>query len=211
MTPFEIILTLIGLALAMATLSFAFIGDNIFFSISESLIIGGGASLAVLALYVSLQSTISAGGLLIVIPIIIGLLSFTRLTKYRWAARYPIAVMSGIGLGIVVGPILKGQILEMAYVTINDLVNFQPDMISSFILLIGTSSIIIYFTYSDRYSGPTHTGNLKLITKIGRIILFAGFGYLYASTFVKEGIDIMSTMLQQSIVRVIRAFQGFYG
>lgn len=211
MTPIEIILMLVGVFLALSTMSYIFIGENKAFNLSESIIIGGQASLGVFAIISSLRSALSGGKSLIFIPILIGLLTYTRMTKYRWAARYPIAILSGVGLGVVTGATIRGQIIAMAQKTMVDLVAAEPDIISAVISMIGVSCVTLYFTYSAKYSDPIHKGTFGFIARLGRIFLYAGFGYLYAATFMNEGIDAMSGQIMSIIVRSIRALQGYYG
>ena len=148
---------------------------------------------------------------LMIIPFIIGILAYTRWTKYRWLARYPIAVLSGIGLGVTVGSTIRGQIIAGMIQVIQDVQALNPDPVSAIISLIGVASVLFYFTYSEKYSGPVHEGRFSTISRIGRIFLFAGFGYLYASTFVAEGVDALSSTVIVIFLRTIRALQGVYG
>lgn len=211
MTPVEIIIMLIGVFLALSTLSYIFVGENPAFNLSESIIIGGQASLGVFAIISTLRSALAGGKVWIFIPIIIGLLTYTRMTKYRWAARYPISVLSGVGLGVVTGATIRGQIIAMAQKTVGDLVAAEPDFVSAVISMIGVACVTLYFTYSARYSDSVHRGTFGFIARLGRIFLYAGFGYLYAATFMNEGIDAMSGQIMRIIVRSIRALQGYYG
>jgi hypothetical protein len=209
MTPFDTFIMLVGVILAFFSMSFAFVGETYFFALSESIFIGGGITLAAYAIIKSLSSSLTGGHLSLFIPLIIGLLAFTRWTKYRWLARYPISVLSGVGLGVVVGQMIEGQIVNAISVTINDLSGVNP--ISALIQLIGVITTVFYFTYSSRFSKPVHEGTLGFISRMGRIFLFAGFGYLYASTFITEGIDSLTSALIILVLRTVRALQGFPG
>jgi hypothetical protein len=44
-----------------------------------------------------------------IIPTIMGILVFARLTKYRWISRYSTAILSGIGLGVTFGETIKNS------------------------------------------------------------------------------------------------------
>jgi hypothetical protein len=209
MTPFEIIIMLLGVFLSLGTFSFAFIGDTYWFSISESIFIGGGIAVGIYSIIGSIQGSFASGGWLTIIPFIIGALAFTRWTRYRWLARYPVSILSGVGLGVTVGSTIRGQIWAGVIQIIQDIQNLTPDPISAIISLVGACTVLFYFTYSARYSNPVHRGKLSFIARIGRITLFAGFGYLYASTFVAEGVDALSSTIIIVILRAVRALQGF--
>ena len=209
MNPLEIIIMFGGVFLALGTFSYAFIGETKWFAISESVFIGGGIAMAGFAIVNTLTSQFTSP--IMIIPFIIGILAYTRWTKYRWLARYPIAVLSGIGLGVTVGSTIRGQIIAGMIQVVQDVKTLTPDPISAFISLIGVASVLFYFTYSEKYSGPVHEGRFSTIARIGRIFLFAGFGYLYASTFVAEGVDALSSTIIVIFLRTIRALQGVYG
>jgi hypothetical protein len=210
MTPFEIIMMFGGMFLALGTFSYAFLGETKWFAISESIFIGGGIAMAGFSIIDTLTSQISANALMI-IPFIIGILAYTRWTKYRWLARYPVSILSGIGLGVTVGSTIRGQIIAGMIRVIQDVQEFDPDPISAFVSLIGVVTVLFYFTYSAKYSKPVHEGRFGIVAKIGRLFLFSGFGYLYASTFVAEGVDALSTTIIIIFLRTVRALQGFYG
>jgi hypothetical protein len=99
----EFIVGLISMILALISFSYAFHARGIFFIIPESIYIGSITAHALLGIYKGLKATafdyIGQGQLLLIIPLIIGALAFTRLTKYRWAARYPVALNKGEGKG----------------------------------------------------------------------------------------------------------------
>jgi len=185
MNPLEIIIMFGGVFLALGTFSYAFIGETKWFAISESVFIGGGIAMAGFAIVNTLTSQFTS-------PIMI-------------------AVLSGIGLGVTVGSTIRGQIIAGMIQVVQDVKTLTPDPISAFISLIGVASVLFYFTYSEKYSGPVHEGRFSTIARIGRIFLFAGFGYLYASTFVAEGVDALSSTIIVIFLRTIRALQGVYG
>ncbi|UCD45232.1 MAG: hypothetical protein JSV27_01665 [Candidatus Bathyarchaeota archaeon] len=211
MTPFETIVMLLGVFLSLGTFSYAFIGETYWFATSEAIFIGGGIAVGLFAILRSLQGSWVSTGYLMILPVIIGLMAFSRWTKYRWLARYPVAVLSGVGLGVTVGSTIRGQIIAGVQRIITDFVSFTPDPVSAVISLLGCIAVLFYFTYSAKYSDPVHVGTFGFIAKIGRLVLFAGFGYLYASTFVAEGIDALSSTIITIVLRTVRALQGFYG
>jgi len=152
----------------------------------ESFYIAGIVVYALFAMYRSLMSTaltpISGGRVLLAIPVIIGLLAFTRLTRFRWLARYPITILSGIGIGLFFGLNLRAQIINPIALTIKDVVTGTPDRFSSIIMIIGVVTVLTYFLYSARYSNTFHQprGRLYYVMRLGRVIFMISIGYLIA-------------------------------
>jgi hypothetical protein len=216
MTPFELIILIIGVALAVANFSFIWFGASIPFDICESIIIGSAITMNIFAVWGTLQSSLFAkltdiGNLWLLIPLVIGALAFTRLTRFRWLARYPISIMSGVGVGVMTGPLVRTQILDFTISNINAVVKQSPDIFSALILFVGGVFCTTYYLYSVKYSTIFHKGRLSWTSKIGRWILFAGFGELYAMIFINEGIDALTTMLITIVYRTINALTtGIY-
>ncbi len=75
----------------------------------------GGMVYSIFAIAAQLQGSvfdeIAAGHWTVIIPLLIGLSVLTRLTKYRWAARYSVSILSGIGVGVVFGLTIRANIL----------------------------------------------------------------------------------------------------
>jgi len=209
MNTFDTIIMLGGAFLALCTFSYPFFGETYFFALSESVLIGGGIALGVFAIIRSLQSSMIDP--LMIIPLIIGLTAFARWTKYRWIARYPVAILSGVGLGVTAGSTIRGQVVAAVIEVIRQLKVADPDFASAVLALIGVCTILFYFMYSRQYSDIVHQGSLKFLGRLGRLFLFCGFGYLYASTFMAEGIDALSAQIIPIFLRTIRALQGVYG
>lgn len=216
MTPFETALIFIGVALAAADFSFIWFGASIPFDICESIIIGGAITMNLFTVYNTLQASVftkitNVANLWLLIPVIIGVLAFTRLTKFRWLARYPIAVMSGVGVGVMTGPLIRSQVLDFTISNIQAVVTGKPDIFSAWYILVGGILGLTYYLYSIKYSTVFHKGRLGWTARLGRYVLFAGFGYLYANIFINEGIDALTTMMLVMVRRTINAIMtGIY-
>jgi len=184
MDPTQLILLGIGTLLSIFAASYLFIGESHLFYTANSVYIGGMVALGVFSLYKSLLSSaftpIGQGRVTLIIPVIIGLLSFARLTKARWLARFPIAILSGLGIGIMFGLIIRSQILSVITMTVNDVIVGSPDRISAVLMFVGIISVLTYFLYSARISKYVYspTGSLRHVMKFGRLCLMASFGYL---------------------------------
>jgi len=182
----ETALTVIGAILAWVMVSYAFIGDSYPLIFGESFYLAGTVVYALFEIYRTFQSSIvvpiSAGRVLLIIPVIIGLLAFTRLTRYRWAARYPVVILSGIGIGLFFGLNLRASILDPIAQTIGELATAMPDIGSSIVMFVGVITVLTYFLYSRRYSSVFHekSGRLYYVMRLGRLIFMVSIGYLIA-------------------------------
>jgi hypothetical protein len=155
--------------------SLAFVGINPIFAIGEGIYISIAATFNTWVLISTLQSKLSANNLLI-IPILIGALAFTRLTRYRWAARYTIAIISGVGAGVVFSNSIKSQIMATIQKTVGGVLTGTPDPISAWCTLIPMIITPLAFTYSMRYSGWLLRGRGRHLFTLGRtfFMLFVG-------------------------------------
>jgi hypothetical protein len=204
---------LLGMFLGLTGLTFLFFGNTWAFSFVEHTYLGGTVAIALLQSMYTLKTScfdlIAVGRALLVIPFIVGMLSFSRYTTSRWLARYPVAMMSGIGLGVTIGLVLRAQILNASVMTIDDILAAKPDAVSSVIVLIGVIIVMVYFTYSQRFSAITHTGGkMWFIGRLGRLFAMAAFGYLWAKIFIDEAIDAQIATMITIVKRTVDAFMA---
>ena len=162
--------------------SYLFFGDTWIYAIAESTLVGGLVAYSFFNLTKSLVSMVSANWTMI-IPLIIGILAFSRLTKYEWLANYPVSLLAGLGVGVVFASTISAQILGQVKLVLNDIVTSSPDPFSPILVFIGAVTVVSYFLYTARISAALHTGRLKYVSRIGRIFLFVSFGYLFATDF----------------------------
>jgi len=215
LSPYEMTLMVIGTVLAMGSFSFVFFGDNAFYAFNESLAIGGVAATALFAATKSLKASafdfILAGRVTLIVPVLIGLLAFLRLTKWRWISRYTISVLSGIGVGITFGLTIRAQILNGVLETISSLMTLKPDPASAVFMLVAFITALIYFTYSIKYSGPFHTGKLRYLSRFGLLCLYASFGYLFGKIYVNEALDSVGGFFVTYLYRTVVNLRAFFG
>jgi hypothetical protein len=158
-----------------------FIGSLVFFGMTPIFAVGEGVFIAVagtinaIILARLLVSNLSLNAL-VIIPALIGALTFTRLTKYRWAARYPIAILSGVGAGVIFGPQIKSMILASISDTVLGVLTGTPDPIAAWLTFIPMVVTPLAFTYSMKYSNWLHTGPLRHLFTLGRtfFLIFVG-------------------------------------
>jgi len=180
---------ILGMIFGLAMISYFFIGDNLAYNFVERGFIGITIAFSTISTLQSLKSTgfdfILAGQVWLLIPIGLGLLVFSRLTRFRWAARYPVAFSSGIGLGLIFGLIIRSQILAVLIQSIQVL--FVPDVpvlgafgqYSTILIFVGTAAVLSYFLYAKAYSNVFHSrkGKLYYFMRFGRAVLMISFGY----------------------------------
>jgi len=117
-----------------------------------------------------------------IIPIIIGLLFFTRLIpKYSWMIRYPIAILIGIGSGVTVPRAMEASIFEQINGTLRPFGQFNSlngwEIFSAILMFVGVVCTLTYFFFSVE-----HKGTIGGISKIGIIFLMIGFGSAFGNT-----------------------------
>jgi hypothetical protein len=216
MEAYEIVMMLIGVAMAMMGTSLLFLGYTTAFNFIEHWVIGGTGAIALIGYMRSLERNafqyIADGRLLLIVPVVIGLLVFTRWTKYRWLARYPTSILIGIGVGLIAGLAIESQIINMANMTIINLTTLSPDPISAIIMVVGVVSVLTYFLYSRTYSYQFHSGRLRLVARIGRIFLMCACGFLWSKIFIQEAIDPLVTRnivwFRRTVTNLLDFFAG---
>lgn len=117
-----------------------------------------------------------------IIPIIIGLLFFTRLIpKYSWLIRYPIAILIGIGSGVAIPRAMQALIFEQINGTIKAFSDFGNlggwAIFGAILMFVGVICTLTYFFFSVE-----HKGVVGGMSKIGIIFLMIGFGSAFGNT-----------------------------
>ncbi len=166
----DIIVSLISGTLVLTIFSFLY-KDNPFFEFGQHVLIGGMAGFTTaiglkrfwdFGIYRVLE-----GEAVYVIPIILGLLYFTKyMPSKRWVTRIPSAVLVGTGIGLNMRAGVETQVITQIIDTIKPMNN-----INNIIILIGVCTGLLVFFYSKE-----STGALGTISKIGQHFLMIAFG-----------------------------------
>jgi hypothetical protein len=158
-----------------------FIGSLLFFGVTSIFAIGEGCFIAIAGCYnafvvINRASASLQQETLYVVPFLIGLLAFTRLTRYRWAARYPVAILSGVGAGIVFAQMVKSMIINNVISSVEGVLTGSPDPLGAWLIFIPQVITPIAFTYSIRYSGWLQRGIPRHLFTLGRtfFLIFVG-------------------------------------
>jgi hypothetical protein len=175
MATSEFIAMLGGMFVMLMIGTLAFVGITPIFAIGEGVYIAIAATFNTWVLLSTLQMKLSAN-MLLIIPAIIGGLAFTRLTKYRWAARYTIAILSGVGTGVVFSNSVKAQIMATIQKVVGGVITGTPDPVSAWVTFIPMVATPLAFTYSMKYSGWLLKGRGRHLFTLGRtfFMIFVG-------------------------------------
>lgn len=153
------------------------IKDNPLYRIVEHIAIGGGvAHLLIFGIDSMFSSGIKPaleGKTLLFIPVILSILSLSRLTKFKWLSRYTNAILIGVGVGLMLATTIQGQIINNIKV-IGDMILGATntfELASGIFASIGLISGMTYFIYTKEQKGLL--GNSA---RLGRFFLMAAFG-----------------------------------
>ena len=136
---------------------------------------------------------------IIFIPTLLGLLIYTRFIKqYSYISRWPIALLTGVGTGLLMRGLIDSQFVQQIISTINISLsanNLVPS-INSVILAVGTVLSLSYFLFTVQQKGIS-----TISGRIGRIFLMITFGATFASLAMTRFSLFISRM--QEVVRLI--------
>lgn len=115
------------------------------------------------------------GNYFLVIPFLLAVCLFSRYSKeYGWLSDYPIKLMLGVGLGIVVQGTVSASIIKQisaSMVTLN---------INNIIFLIMLLSSMVYFIFTVEYEGAVGE-TLQKISEFGHYVFMVAFGAGFAN------------------------------
>jgi hypothetical protein len=162
---------------------------NIFFKIAETTIIGISLGYVIIAVLITNINSIGilkirGGEPYYIISLLIGLLIYARfLPKGKFLAKYPLAIMMGVGLGVGARGTLETNLFRQLAATTGLLVitndafkNFNNLL---FVLLLSTTIYYFYFTREQK-------GVLKGIHQFGRYALMIYFGSAFGNTVLSR-------------------------
>jgi hypothetical protein len=175
--------------------------DNPFYKLAEQIFVGLSAgywfiytiyNILIPNLFGKLSSDFS-GNMILLIPALLGIMMLVRIIpKLEWISRYPIALVIGTSAGISMLRYMKSDVLSQLTATmINPFgMNSIAEIIGSFILIIGTVFVIMYFYFSRKQEGF-----LGVTSKAGIWFLMISFGASFGYT-VMARISLLIGRLQ---------------
>lgn len=176
--------------------------DNPFYAFAEHSYIGAGIGFLVVMSLMYIRRSIlepillnPVGNFSLIVGLILGLMMLTRISsKYSYLARIPITIGVSVGVGISTRTLIFTRVIKQITATFKPLWGVPlPEALSNLLVLIFISSSLIFFLYTIETKGVA-----KKTANLGKYVLYAGFGALYAQTFMgRIGLFLgrMETML----------------
>lgn len=167
--------------------------DNPVFRIGQQAVIGAATAHYIVlnfeSVYKNALTPMMSGNLLLIIPLFLGLLMYTRLKKeIAWLARYPTAVLVGVGTGVMIAGTLRGQIIDQLKATVVDILNAPTSggftVFNTVLILIGTITAVTFFTYTQKHATEKGLTLLGWSAKMGRIFLMISLGANWSGEIV---------------------------
>ncbi|QOR34803.1 hypothetical protein IMX26_15280 [Clostridium sp. 'deep sea'] len=153
------------------------IKENPFYRFVEHVYVGIGAAHSLVMGWESLKTTaftpIATGNYLKLIPVIIGLLLYTRFAKGAiWMSRYPLAILVGIGTGLTIKGTIGAQIINQIQATILPL-----NSINNVIIVFGVITVLMFFYFTRKNDNKIFNAS----SKVGRYVMMIAFGALFGN------------------------------
>jgi hypothetical protein len=204
----EFVGTLVAAILTIMILSYL-IGDTPLFKVASHIFVGVTAGYASSIawhsiLWPRLFGAALSGGLASILNIgfIVGwllviLLFFKVSPRTARVGTFPVALLVGVGAGIVVGGSISGTLIPQTFAAMDtlDLSVVSPRtgetslerVLGVLVILFGTISTLLYFTFTVRQSTTESTKRslpVDLVFGIGRFFIAVTFGVMYAGAIM---------------------------
>ena len=174
----------ISLAFTVMILSFGLYKENRFFRFAEYTAVATSLGNGIIVAIRYIQSTffdpaIKVGGLetlYLVAIVFAGLLFLQYKTEYKWVARYPLAIIVGVGLGVAARASLQTEVVRQIYSSIFTIKGSGMDVANGILAVFITAISMAYFLMTPKYAGKTN-----YILKTAQFFLFIVFGAKLAS------------------------------
>jgi hypothetical protein len=179
---------LIAGILTLAIYSFLY-KDNPVYKAAESLLIGLSIGYALVIYWqtsildLMIYPLFLGGKLLVLIPMVLGLLMFSRFSqKFGWLSRIPLAMMIGAGAGVAIPAMLYARILKQMSASVHPLISETGALdFSGLVVVVGLLTTLAYF-----YFGREHKGFIGRAAKVGTYFLMIFFGATFGYTVMSR-------------------------
>ena len=201
----ELIWPWIAFGVTLVVLSRIF-GDNPLFRISQYFYVGLALGYTVTILLTELlvepirafnTQGATAEQAFQLVPLLVGLLLFTRLGKQSvsWIANFPLAILIGVAAATTLTGVLLGTLLpqfKALLISINDVFIVQTGtladlmaLIGQIILLIGVIIVLLSFSFTrTRVDPATNMVQVSRVHLVGHWILIFSLGIVFAGALI---------------------------
>jgi hypothetical protein len=163
--------------------------DNPFFAWAENTYVGGAVGMTIVVSFTWIVSNLIQKILSnpyanwpLIISLILGLMMLLRVhPKYSYLARIPISIATGVGVAVSTRAAIFSGLLYQIRATILPIFDWRkPETaFTNLMIVVFVVTIMTFFVYTTELKGP-----LKISHRIGRLVLFASFGALFAQTYM---------------------------
>jgi len=181
--------TLVALAMTLCVYSYVLYKDTPLFDFAVNtflgLSVGNVAVIATKSIQGNVLSKISAGDYIYIIPTILGLLVFFRLSdKYKNLSRLSIAVMFGTGTGLGLARTWHSGVSRHLAGTISGVLASKDafSLFNNLIVVIGIITVMLYFTFTEYYNKPLPS----FVKRVGRIFIMISFGAQFGAVILSR-------------------------
>jgi hypothetical protein len=222
--------TWVAVILTLFVFSFL-LGDNVLYRLAEHIFVGVAVGYATVVAFHSvlipklvtpLMTALGHGEwgqlLALLVPLALGLLLLTksasRLGPLAWLGSFSVALLLGVGAALAIAGALFGTLLPQVEATA-DLTGYVSryglvwGLISSIVILIGTSGVLLHFYFSANPEGTLARLRTWLVQNwggLGRWFIYIAFGALLATTFMAR-----LSLLVDRIQFLLDAVRGLVG
>lgn len=174
---------IVAAVLTLAIFSYLY-KDNPIYKFAEYLFVGIGAGYWFCVewhnvLVPNLFSKLIAGDLLLLIPLALGLLLFTRfMGKISWLSRWAMGLMVGTFSGLAVIGFLQSELIAQIQANLLSVnTGSMSTNVNNAILIVGLVTSLVYFFFSSE-----HKGAVGGTARVGIWFLMISFGASYGFT-----------------------------
>lgn len=170
--------------------------DNIFYRFAEStaigVAIGYGIPVTLNSLRTSAWMPITTGNYLVLIPLILGIMTYTQFSKkYSWISLWPMALLTGLGIALSTRGAIHAQFIEQIAATILPLTGEPIEVFNNLIIVISTATVLYYFLFTLTFKSPFLNKASNIIRKLARYLIMAGLGVGFAGTTLSWIVNVI--------------------
>ncbi len=158
-------------AIGMLAIFSLLVKENPVYRVAEHIFLGVATGNALVVGFNTLKGSafkpLAEGKTLLIIPVILGVLLYTRYFKdIAWVSRIPMAVLIGVGTGAAVRTTIWDNLLKQISATALPLNSFD-----NIVMVVGVICGLSYFFFTKEMKG-----GLSTVPRIGRWVMMVAFG-----------------------------------
>jgi len=194
----------VAVAFTFAMLSLVLYKENPVYRVGEHVMIGIGAGHAIVMAINNIKTTgwlpiVQKGQNILIIPMLLGLLLFTRYVKgYQHWGRPTMALIIAVGAGLGLRGSIMGSFLDHIVATFTSVKN-----LNDWIVIIGVLGTVSYFFFTQHYTTKM-VGPLSPLPRLGRWTMMLAFG----ASFGNAGMGFLSLMIGR-LMFLMRTWLGW--